>query len=132
MPCPYIPNLSALLILGGLSYKESPAVDFVFMSHCGSMIVMQLTKVCYTIYHILLADQPLFSSIGMNVIIGSSKESALEQYETLKSNHSVEVWSKPGGTFWDMHNLVDNHLIYHHGGPSYTDQTHFYIIAGVV
>jgi hypothetical protein len=80
--------------------------------------------------HALLCFALPFQIHKMNVIIGSSRSSKLDR--VFKENHSVEVWSRPGGTYNSMKDLVDQHSIYHHGGPAESDfQTHFYIVAGV-
>ena len=70
----------------------------------------------------------------MNIIISSSRSGALQHIEPLRSNHLVEVWSKPGGTYENMRELVDNHYILHHGGPPAmeTQAMHFYIMQAYV
>lgn len=68
----------------------------------------------------------------MNVIIGSSRCRDMKKYEPLKSNNTVEVWSRPGGRYKQMKYLVDDHVIYNHGGPSTLNgDTHIYVMAGL-
>lgn len=68
----------------------------------------------------------------MNVIIGSSRCKDIKRYEPLKTNETVEVWSRPGGRYHHMKTLVDDHVIYNHGGPTATmGKTHIYIMAGL-
>jgi hypothetical protein len=68
----------------------------------------------------------------MNIVIGSSRTKGLNSVESLKSNKAVEVWTLPGGKYNQMSELVDQHLIYCHGGPMPpTEILHFYIVAGL-
>ena len=68
----------------------------------------------------------------MNVIIGSSRSKDLGKTEPLLSNHTVEIWSLPGGRYNQMKH-VDKHMILHHGGVPmpHTAKSHFYVVAGL-
>jgi hypothetical protein len=73
-----------------------------------------------------------FRENGMNVIVGSSRSRDLGKFEPLKSNPTVEIWSVPGGKYCQLTVSVDEHMLYHHGGPMPpTEKTHFYIVAGL-
>ena len=68
----------------------------------------------------------------MNIVVGSSRTRDLDKVEPLKSNETVEVWTRPGGRYADMKALIDQHLIYHHGGPNLNHgQSHVYVVAGL-
>lgn len=68
----------------------------------------------------------------MNIIIGASRCRDLDKLEPLKSDQTVEVWSRGGAKYDDMKDLINQHYIYHHGGaPLIRGQTHFYIVAGL-
>ena len=69
--------------------------------------------------------------VAMNTIVGASRTFGLANIDPLKDNHTVEVWSTPGGKYTDMIDLIQNHTILHHGGPIEEDQTHIYVAAGV-
>jgi hypothetical protein len=68
----------------------------------------------------------------MNIIIGSSRCKDLEENGAPAVKPICRSLVYTWGPIMPDEDLVDNHMVYHHGGPmSFTGLPYFYIVAGL-